>query len=402
MKRRIRGLPDLDRICGLISSAMIPHAPKPAVPTLTRRDVLRHVGGLGVLTLTGGTGTLLGACTTAQSGAQVLAADPEIAALVDSAIGIDMHSHAAGANGRPHPAYDLAERIRVGRMTAVCLCHPGDAPVIKREPDNRIRTVRQPNPGELWGFTQRRLRWFDDLVTAQGLRRALRRGDLEAAHRDKTPAIVQTIEGCQFLEGKLERMGEVYRRGVRHLQLVHFFRSDMGDNQTEPADQGGLTPFGRDAIAECNRLGIVIDVAHATREFVAAAVQASKTPLILSHTAVAKGQPAEFSRRISPEHARLVAGAGGVVGVWGSPLTFRSLRDYVDAVAAAVDVAGVEHVGFGTDNSGFGATPVVWDDYRDFPLIVRLMRKRGFSPDDIRKIAGGNYLRVFNLSVKAA
>jgi len=74
----------------------------------------------------------------------------------------------------------------------------------------------------------------------------------------------------------------------------------------------------------------------------------------------------------------------------------------VDALAAAVDLAGVEHVGFGTDNSGFGATPAVWDDYRDFPLIVRLMRKRGFSPEDIRKIAGGNYLRVFNRSVKAA
>jgi len=383
-------------------SLMIPHTAKPTTPSLTRRDVLRSMGGLGLLTLTGGTGALLGACTTAQSGAQVLAADPELAALVDSAIGIDMHSHAAGASGRSQPAYDLAERIRVGRMTAVCLCHPGDAPVIKREPDNRIRTVRQPMPGELWSFTQRRLKWFDDLVTAQRLRRALQRGDLDAAHRDKAPAIVQTIEGCQFLEGKLQRMGEVYRRGVRHLQLVHFFRSDMGDNQTEPADQGGLTPFGRDAIAECNRLGIVIDVAHATREFVAAAVQASKTPLILSHTAVAKGQPAEFSRRISPEHARLVASTGGVVGVWGSPLTFKSLSDYVDAIAAAVDVAGVEHVGFGTDNSGFGATPVVWDDYRDFPLIVRLMRKRGFSPDDVRKIAGGNYLRVFNLSVKAA
>lgn len=381
---------------------MIPYTTKSITPSLTRRDVLRSMGGLGLLTLTGGTGALLGACTTAQSGAQVLAADPEIAALVESAIGIDMHSHAAGASGRPQPAYDLAERIRVGRMTAVCLCHPGDAPVIKREPDNRIRTVRQPMPGELWSFTQRRLKWFDDLVTAQELRRALRRGDLDAAHRDKAPAIVQTIEGCQFLEGKLERMGEVFRRGVRHLQLVHFFRSDMGDNQTEPADQGGLTPFGRDAIAECNRLGIVIDVAHATREFVAAAVQASKTPLILSHTAVAKGQPAEFSRRISPEHARLVASTGGVVGVWGSPLTFKSLSDYVDAVAVAVDVAGVEHVGFGTDNSGFGATPVVWDDYRDFPVIVRLMRTRGFSPDDIRKIAGGNYLRVFNLSVKAA
>ena len=69
-------------------------------------------------------------------------------------------------------------------------------------------------------------------------------------------------------------------------------------------------------------------------------------------------------------------------------------------VARASDAAGAEHVGFGTDNSGFGATPAVWDDCRDYPLIVRLMRKRGFSPDEIRKIAGGNYLRVFNLSVR--
>ena len=380
---------------------MSPMSPIPP-SALTRRDVLRRFGGLGLLSLTGGAGTLLGACGTTQSGAELLAADPEIAALVDSIIGIDMHSHAAGAGGRPQPTYDLAERLRVGRMTAVCLCHSSDGPVIRRDSDNRIRTARQPSPGELWNFTQRRFKWFDDLGAGQGFRRALRQGDLEAAHRDRAPAIVQAIEGCQFLEGKLERMSEVYRRGVRHLQLVHYFRSDMGDNQTEPADQGGLTAFGRDAIAECNRLGIVIDVAHGTMEMVAAAVRASKTPLILSHTAVAKTQPAEFSRRVSPEHARLVASSGGVVGVWGNPSAMRSLSDYVDTLALAVEAAGVDHVGFGTDNSGFGATPSVWDDYRDFPLIVRLMRRRGFSPDDIRKVAGGNYLRVFNLSVKPA
>jgi membrane dipeptidase len=368
---------------------------------MTRRDVLRSMAGLGVLAWTGGAGTLLGGCGKAQSSAELLAADPEIGALVDSTVGIDMHSHAAGANARLKPTYDLAERIRTGRMTAVCLSHPGDAPVIRREPDNRIRTVRQPEPGELWRFTQRRLKWFDELIAEQGLRRALRRGDLDAAHRDKAPAIVQTIEGCQFLEGKLERVAEVYGRGVRHLQMVHFFRSDMGDNQTEPADQGGLTAFGREAIAECNRLGIVIDVAHATMKLVEAAGKASKTPLILSHTAVAQSQPAEFSRRVSPAHAKLVASTGGVVGVWGNPSTFKSLGDYVDAIARAVDVAGAEHVGFGTDNSGFGPTPAVWDDYRDFPVVVRLMRMRGFSPADIRRIAGGNYLRVFNLSVKA-
>ena len=371
-------------------------------PALTRRDVLRGLGGLGLLTLTGGAATLLGGCAAGQSGSAVLAADPEIASLVDSIIAVDMHSHAAGAGGRPKPTYDLAERIRIGRMTAVCLEHSADGPVIKREPDNRIRTVRQPEPGELWRYTQRRLAWFDDLVRDQGFRRVLRPGDLEAAHRDRAPALVHAIEGCHFLEGKLERIGEVYQRGVRHLQLVHFFRSDMGDNQTEPADQGGLTPFGREAIAECNRVGVVIDVAHATMKFVEAAARASKTPLILSHTAVAQGKPAEFSRRISPEHAKLVASTGGVVGVWASPTLLKSMTDYVDAVARAVDAAGVEHVGFGTDNSGFGGTPAVWDDYRDFPEIVRLMRKRGFSPDEIRKIAGGNYLRVFNLSVRAA
>jgi membrane dipeptidase len=369
-------------------------------PWFTRRDVLR--AALGALALGGGAGTLLAGCAAAQSGAEALAADPELAALVDSIVGIDMHSHAAGATTRPRPTYDLAGRVRIGRMTALCLCHPGDSPVIRREPDNRIRTVRQPTPGELWGWTQRRLAWFDELVADQGFRRALRPGDLEAAHRDKAPTIVQAIEGCHFLEGKLERVGEVYRRGVRHLQLVHFFRSDMGDNQTEPADQGGLTPFGREAIAECNRVGVVIDVAHATMKFVEAAAEVTRTPLILSHTAVAHGQPAEFSRRISPEHARLVASTGGVVGIWGSPSLLKSLSDYVDAIARAVEVAGVEHVGLGTDNSGFGPTPAVWDDYRDFPLIVRLMRKRGLSPAEIRNVAGGNYLRVFNRSVKAA
>ena len=129
----------------------------------TRRDVLRGLAGLGLLALT--------RCASAKTGAEVLANDSQSTALIDSAIGIDMHSHAAGANVRAKPTYDLAERMRTGRMTAVCLCHPGDAPVIRRDPDNRIRTVRQPEPGELWRFTEQRLRWFDGLVSAQGFRR---------------------------------------------------------------------------------------------------------------------------------------------------------------------------------------------------------------------------------------
>jgi membrane dipeptidase len=326
--------------------------------------------------------------------------DAEAAGLLDAVIGVDMHSHAAGANARRTPTYDLAERMRSGRMTAVCLQHPSDVPVTHRDAQNHVRVFREAEPGELWRSTQSRLAWFDNLVKSQGLRRALRRGDLETAHRDRVPAIVQAIEGCQFMEGKLEHVAEVHRRGVRHLQLVHFMRSDLGDNQTESPTQGGLTPLGRDVIAECNRRGIVIDVAHGTLALVESAARASRTPLILSHTNLASRRLDPFTRLISADHGKLVASTGGVVGIWAVP-SFASLAGYVEGVARAAETLGVDHVGFGTDNGGLGQSQAVWSDYADFPLVVQLLRRRGFSAADVGKLVGGNYVRVFNQSVPA-
>jgi len=355
---------------------------------ITRREALAALGGLA-----------LAGCAT-RTGGDARETDAETARLLDGVIGIDMHSHAAGATGRRAPTYDLAEHMRTGRMTAVCLQHSSDGPVTQRDPQNRVRVVREPQPGELWRFTQSRLLWFDNLVHTQGLRRALRRGDIESAHRDRAPAIVQAIEGCQFMEGRLEHLGDVYRRGVRHLQLVHFMPSDLGDNQTESPTQGGLTPLGRDVIAECNRLGIVVDVAHGTLVMVEAAARASRTPLILSHTNLASRRLEPFTRLISVEHGKLVASTGGVVGIWASP-TFTSLSRYVEGVARAAETLGVDHVGFGTDNSGFGKSQAVWTDYADFPTVVQLLRRTGFSAADVGKVVGGNYLRVLNESLRA-
>ncbi len=373
--------------------------PRPGLTT--RRDALRGLGALGLLALGGAVGLPLGGCAAA-SGASVLAEDPETARLVDSIIGVDMHSHAAGANGSAVPTYDLAARMGQGRMGAVCLCHSSDNPVTRRDSANRVIVARNPNPGELWEYTQRRLRWFDALVREQGLRGVLKPGDLEAAHRERAPAIVQTIEGCLFLEGQVERVATVFGRGVRHLQLVHFLRSDLGDNQTESPTQGGLTPLGREVIAECNRLGIVVDVAHGTMDLVEGAAKASRTPLILSHTTLARGDPHPFSRLISGDHGRLVADSGGVVGIWGNPSGYHNLGQYVDGIARAADTLGVDHVGFGTDNSGFGSVKAVWSDYGDFPVVVQLLRQRGFSAEETGKIAGGNYLRVLNRTLHAA
>jgi membrane dipeptidase len=356
---------------------------------MSRRDFLAGTAPLAALGLSGGMSALLAGCASTGD------SDPELIGMVDGLIGVDMHSHAGGVHFRYAPDIDLARRMKRGRITAVCLGHTGDGPALRRTVDNRIVT-REPAPDELWQHTHARLEFLDGMLRNQGLRRALRRGDLEQAHRDRAPVIVQLIEGCQFLDRRLERLEEVHRRGVRQLQLLHFLRIDLGDNQTEPPDHGGLTALGREVIAECNRLGFVIDTAHGTMQFVEQAAQASRTPLVLTHTHVAR-QPGPRSRLVSREHARLIAQTGGVVGIWGVSTTLRPLSEFVDRVARAVDVVGADHVGLGSDVGGAGQH--IWSDYASFPEIVHLLWQKGFSAAEIGKIAGGNYVRVFNSSV---
>jgi len=144
-------------------------------------------------------------------------------------------------------------------------------------------------------------------VSAAPLRLLFASAEAKAAGR---PALIGTIEGCQFLDGRLERVKHVYDRGVRHLQLVHYMPSDLGDQQTEDPKWGGLSPLGADVVRECNRLGIVVDVAHGTQALVQQAAAVSPAPFVLSHTSLARGAPAQYSRLISTEHARLVAQAG--------------------------------------------------------------------------------------------
>jgi len=352
---------------------------------VSRRGFLVRAGQLAGLALGGGMPALL----SARAGVEP---DPELMRIVDSVIGVDMHSHAAGVL-RSMPESDLAGRMRQGRMTAVCLGHTADGPVVHRPAEGRNLVSREPVPGELWRHTQARMDFFDGLVGSQGLRRALKRGDLEQAHRDRAPAIVQMIEGCQFLEGRLERIAEVHRRGVRQLQLLHFLRSDLGDNQTESPEQGGLSALGRDVIAESNRLGMVVDTAHGTMRFVEQAAKASRMPLLLSHTHVTP-RPRPSSRLVSREHAKLIAQTGGVVGIWGIGAPTETLSTFTDRVARAVDAVGIDHVGLGSDVGGTRHN--IWSDYASFPEIVRLLRQNGFGAEDIGRIVGGNYARVFN------
>ena len=219
-----------------------------------------------------------GSAGTGSSGAPESRPDPEettdlraaATGLLRQHISIDVHTHAGpqGITSRAAPSDQLAHSMRRGGIAVLCLADVPDAPILGRDSRNVLRALRTPAPGQLYQYHLERLEWLDTLTTRHGIRRVLSVADLDATHRAGEPAIILDIEGLDFLEHKPERLEESYRRGVRTMQLVHYTPNDIGDFQTGAVSHGGLTPFGADVIRTCNRLGVVVDVAHATADTV--------------------------------------------------------------------------------------------------------------------------------------
>ncbi|HKC09087.1 MAG TPA: membrane dipeptidase [Methylomirabilota bacterium] len=335
--------------------------------------------------------------------AAAAAAEPYAAAtrLLREHVSIDVHTHAGpdGVTSRTAaPSDHLARSMRAGGIAVLCLADVPDRPILGRDARNVLRALREPEPGFLYQHHQERLDWLDTLTAKHGIRRVLTAADLEAAHRAGAPAIILDIEGLDFLERKLERLEESYRRGVRTMQLVHYTPNDIGDFQTGTVTHGGLTPFGADVIRACNRLGVVVDVAHATADTVKQAAKAASKPLLLSHTALrgsrAQGETRLVERQITPDHARALADTGGSIGIWHF---FATPELYVEGLKEMADVVGVDHVSIGTDAS---SSPGLFPSYDGFTVLVDAMLRGGFTPADTAKIIGGNYRRIFAASVR--
>lgn len=116
-------------------------------------------------------------------------------------------------------------------------------------------------------------------------------------------------------------------------------------------------------------------------------------PLVLSHTSLSRA-PGPRSRQISPDHARLVAGTGGVIGIWPPASIFPDVAALAAGMARMVDVVGIDHVALGSDLGGLvGAS--AFASYRDLPALASALLARGFHGDEVRKLLGANYARVF-------
>jgi membrane dipeptidase len=328
--------------------------------------------------------------------------DPRVAAIVAGTIGVDTHNHIDVPFAKadvPGPGLDLAGELKRSGLSAICMTFA-------------IDYQKLTQPGEAYDHFLNELASMDAQLVNNGMKRSLNLADLRAAHKKHKPTVIQSVEGAHFLEGKLDRVGIAYARGLRHFGLLHDSDASvpLGDVYTNPPKYGGLTAFGADVVRECNRLGILIDLAHANTETTAAALKVSKQPVIVSHTGLDTrvGNDAKMAdmmrpRLISKEQAKLVSDADGVIGVWthlaDSPL------EYAQNIRALVDVIGVDHVAIGTDtkltpgNGGFGGrTNQAWKDQKTgfYYAVVDAMLKTGFTADEIGKIGGGNYCRIFD------
>jgi membrane dipeptidase len=246
--------------------------------------------------------------------------------------------------------------------------------------------------------------------------------DIRQADRDGRSGVILGFQNLSAIEGDLGHLGVFHQLGVRVAQLTYNTQNLVGSGCYESSD-GGLSDFGREVIAEMNRLGILIDLSHVGPDTARDAVAASSVPVAYTH--VAPAALARHPRNKTDEELRRVAEAGGVVGItfltWflegGSDST---LEHCVRALEHAIDVAGEDHVAFGTDfTEGHGPEFLEWimrdkgtarllvDDVkplampqglgqiRDLPNLIDAMSARGWSDDRITKVMGANWLRLY-------
>jgi len=228
-------------------------------------------------------------------------------------------------------------------------------------------------------------RQITHVTTVEGIERARREGKIAA---------VLSIENGDALGGDPKLLDEFYQHGVRMLGLTWNPSNALGDGALG-RQHGGLTDLGRAVLRRMEELGMVVDVSHLSEGSFWDAVKATRGPIIASHSNAAALH--QHPRNLTDEQLRAIAGRGGVVGVnfYAGFLGEATLPRVLDHIEYMVKVIGVDHVALGSDFDGIPQAPVGLEDASKMPNITAGLLSRGFTPEQIHKILGGNALRVF-------
>ena len=248
------------------------------------------------------------------------------------------------------------------------------------------------------------------------------------------------IEGGIAIEDDLSQLRTFARLGARYMTLTHNKTLTWADAATDAPQHGGLTPFGERVVREMNRLGMLVDISHVSPDTMRDALRVSKAPVIASHSNAFTICP--HPRNIPDDVLKAIAENGGVVGVnfysgfvtpkasrhtsamrkelkakypdpaeyekaydaWleANPMPRASVADVADQVDYLVKVAGIDHVGIGSDFDGIENTPVGLEDVSTYPRLVDELLRRKYSDADVRKILGENFLRALRKAGQVA
>jgi membrane dipeptidase len=249
-------------------------------------------------------------------------------------------------------------------------------------------------------------RYPDDLVLARTV------DDIRSAKASGRIAVLMGIEGGHAIEDSLSALRDFYRLGVRYMTLTHTNTNDWADSAgffgPIPARHHGLTPFGESVVGEMQRIGMLVDVSHVSDETFFDVVKVAKAPIIASHSSARA--IASHRRNLSDAMLRALADNGGVcmVNFWppfidpayiaalrtGAPRPSTPVSVVVDHIDHIVKIAGIDHVGLGSDFDGVDTLPAGLRGVDELPNLTRALLERGYSDGDAKKILGENFLRV--------
>lgn len=229
--------------------------------------------------------------------------------------------------------------------------------------------------------------------------------DVERIVKSGKRAIMIAVENGYPLGTDLANVKKFYDMGARYITLSHNGHNQICDScapQAELGDEtsehGGLSPFGRQVVAEMNRLGMMVDVSHTASSTFRDVIESSRAPIIASHSGC-KGV-FDHPRNLDDRELRALAANGGVIQVvavgefLNRPHQTASIKHYIDHIDHAVQTVGVDHVGIGSDFDGGGGVPG-FNTHRDSPSVTVELVRLGYSDKDIAKIWGGNLMRVW-------
>jgi len=251
------------------------------------------------------------------------------------------------------------------------------------------------------------------------------------------------VEGGHSIEDSIANLRRLYKLGARYMTLTHSDTLDWADSATDEPQSGGLNAFGEEIVREMNRLGMLVDLSHVSPDTMKDALRVSKAPIIFSHSSARA--VADHPRNVPDEILPLVAENGGLVMVnffsgfvhpesaqrmakmfdvgrdlrkkypddqeydeamarWRAenPIEPGTVHDLVDHIDHLVKVAGVDHVGIGSDYDGVSVLPRQLGDVSTYPVITQALLDRGYEKQAIHKIMSGNMMRVYREAEEVA